>query len=84
MEIEQEEKKENEEEEEEILDDDYLIQLHRCLQDIKNQRKIAEKDTNLIGGRVRMLREENEKNLKKMEVTKKKNRSKKKLFNKKK
>jgi hypothetical protein len=65
-------KNDEEEEQEEILDDDYLIQLHKHLQVVKNKRKLAEKDTNLINGRVRMLREENKKNLKKIEVTKKK------------
>ena len=63
---------EEEEEQEEILDDDYLIQLHKYLQDVKYKRKLAEKDTNLIDGRERMLREENKKNLKKIEVTRKK------------
>ena len=72
-------KNDEEEEQEEILDDDYLIQLHKYLQDVKYKRKLAEKDTNLIDGRVRMLREENKKNLKKNRSNKKKNRIKKKL-----
>ena len=59
-------------ENEEILDDDYLIQLHRYLQEMKKQRKIAEQDANLLDGRLRCLRDEEKKTLKKIEVTRRK------------
>ena len=59
-------------EENEILDDDYLIQLHRILQDMKNKRKEAERDANILDGRLKCLRGEEEKTLKKIEVTRRK------------
>ena len=60
------------EENNEILDDDYLIQLHRILQDMKNKRKEAERDANILDGRLKCLRGEEEKTLKKIEVTRRK------------
>ena len=42
---------------EEILDDDYLLQLHKYLQEMKKQRKEAEQDANLLDGRLRCLRD---------------------------
>ena len=61
-----------EQEGEEILDDDYLLQLHKYLQEMKNARKQAEQDANLLDGRLRCLRDEEKKTLKKIEVTRKK------------
>ena len=52
-------------EQEEILDDDYLLQLHKYLQEMKNARKQAEQDANLLDGRLRCLRDEEKKNIKK-------------------
>ena len=49
----------------EVLDDDYLLQLHQYLQEMKKQRKQAEQDANLLDGRLRCLRDEEKKNLKK-------------------
>ena len=63
-------------EDEEILDDDYLLQLHQYLQQMKKQRKEAEQNTNLLNGRLRCLRDEEKKTLKKIEVTRKKTESK--------
>ena len=60
------------EEGEEILDDDYLLQLHKYLQEMKKQRKQAEQDANLLDGRLRCLRDEEQKTLKEIEVTRKK------------
>ncbi len=60
----------------EILDDDYLLQLHQYLQEMKKQRKEAEQNTNLLNGRIRCLRDEEKKTLKKIEVTRKKTESK--------
>ena len=56
----------------EVLDDDYLLQLHSYLQEMKKQRKQAEQDANLLDGRLRCLRDEEKKTLKKIEVTRKK------------
>ena len=55
---------EEEEQNEEVLDDDYLLQLHRYLQEMKEERKKAEQDANLLDGRIRMLRQEESKKLK--------------------
>ena len=63
---------ENNEGEDEILDDDYLIQLHQYLQEMKRQRKQAEQDADLLNGRLRVLKDEEQKTLKKIEVTRKK------------
>ena len=63
---------ENVDENNEVLDDDYLLQLHQYLQEMKRQRKQAEQDANLLGGRLRVLRDEEKKTLKKIEVTRKK------------
>ena len=56
---------ENVDENNEVLDDDYLLQLHQYLQEMKRQRKQAEQDANLLGGRLRVLRDEEKKTLKK-------------------
>ena len=66
------EKDQNNEEGDEVLDDDYLLQLHQYLQEMKKQRKQAEQDANLLDGRFRCLRDEEKKTLKKIEVTRKK------------
>ena len=55
-----------------MLDDDYLISLHRRLQLIKKERIRAEQDTQLLDGRVKCLKNEQEKTLKKIAVTRKK------------
>ena len=57
---------ENVEDNDEVLDDDYLLQLHQYLQEMKRQRKQAEQDANLLGGRLRVLRDEEKKTLKKI------------------
>ena len=62
----------NEEDANDVLDDDYLLQLHQYLQEMKKQRKQAEQDANLLDGRLRCLRDEEKKTLKKIEVTRKK------------
>ena len=63
---------ENNEGEDEVLDDDYLLQLHQYLQEMKKQRKQAEQDADLLNGRLRVLKDEEQKTLKKIEVTRKK------------
>ena len=66
------ENNQNGEEGDEVLDDDYLLQLHQYLQEMKKQRKQAENDANLLDGRLRCLRDEEKKTLRKIEVTRKK------------
>ena len=62
----------NEEEGEEVFDDDYLLALHKYLQEKKKQRKQAEQDVNLLDGRLRCLRDEQRKEDFKIAVTRKK------------
>ena len=42
-------------------DDDYLIELHRKFMEMKNQRKQAERDVSLLDGRVKCLKNEDDK-----------------------
>ena len=56
----------------EPIDDEYLYQLHAKLKLMKDQRKQYEKDNLLLNGRVQCLKNEHEKTLKKIELTKKK------------
>jgi hypothetical protein len=58
---------------EEYLDDDiYLVELHKRLGQMKNERKKAEMDARLLDNRLRLLKGEEEKNWKKISTTKKK------------
>ena len=54
----------------EYLDDDYLIQLHNELKKTKQQRKQAEQDTNLLDNRIKCLRNEEIKAIKRNEKMK--------------
>ena len=58
-----------EENEEEVLDDDYLINLHRQLQEMKKQRKQAEQEAALLDNHVKCLKGEDQKYAKRIEVT---------------
>ena len=60
-----------EEEGEELMDDDYIVQLHKYLQEKKRQRIQAEQDANLLDCRLRCLKEQEENTLKKIEVKRK-------------
>jgi len=57
---------------EEIEDDVYLMQLHKRFQEMKKDRKKAEKDAGLLHNRLKLLKGEEEKNWKKIENTRKK------------
>ncbi len=46
---------------EEIDDDVYLIELHRKLGEMKNERKKAESDSKLLNNRLNLLKNEEEK-----------------------
>lgn len=58
------------------LDDDYLLLLHEKLKNAKEQRKKCELDNEILEGRVKCLKNEEEKTLKKIERTQKKTREK--------
>ena len=62
---------EEEEEGEELMDDDYIVQLHKYLQEKKRQRIQAEQDANLLDCRLRCLKEQEENTLKKIEEKRK-------------
>ena len=62
---------EEEEEGEELMDDDYIVQLHKYLQEKKRQRIQAEQDANLLDCRLKCLKEQEENTLKKIEVKRK-------------
>jgi hypothetical protein len=53
-------------------DDIYLIELHKRLAQMKNERKKAEQDTKLLDNRLKLLKGEEEKTWKKIANTKKK------------
>jgi hypothetical protein len=61
-----------EENQDELLDDDYLLQLHRDLLRMKEERRRAEKDAALMDNRVRCLKSEKEKTDKKIAVIRRK------------
>ena len=69
---------EDEDGNENILDDDYIVQLHKYLQEKKMQRIQAERDANLLDCRLRCLKEQEENTLKKIEVKRKQTTQKKK------
>jgi hypothetical protein len=55
-----------------FIDDDYLLQLHQRLTQTREQRKISENGVKILNGRVRCLKEENQKTLAKINLTSKK------------
>ena len=58
---------------EDYLEEDiYLVELHRRLNLMKNERKKAEQDTKLLDNRLKLLKTEEEKTWKKIATTKKK------------
>ena len=56
-----------------FIDDDYLLQLHQRLAQTREQRKISENGVKILNGRVRCLKEENQKTLAKINLTSKTN-----------
>ena len=65
-------KNEEENNEEQLEDDVYLVELHKRLSAMKNERKKAEQDAQLLENRLKLLHGEETKTVKKIEVTKKK------------
>ena len=55
-----------------FIDDDYLLQLHQRLAQTRELRKISENGVKILNGRVRCLKEENQKTLAKINLTSKK------------
>lgn len=65
-------KYDQENQEEQFEDDVYLVELHKRLTAMKNERKKAEQDAQLLENRLKLLHGEENKTVKKIEVTKKK------------
>ena len=59
-------------EQKQFVDDDYLLQLHQRLVQTKELRKISENGVKILNGRVRCLKDENQKTLNKIYKTGKK------------
>ena len=58
------------------IDDNYLLNLHQQLKQMKQQRKQSEKDAAVINTRVNCLKNEQAKTLKRIELTKQKTKQK--------
>ena len=59
-------------EEDDLENDLYLLELHKRLTSMKKDRKKAEQDAQLLDNRLKLLKGEEDKTLKKIEVTRKK------------
>ena len=55
-----------------FIDDDFLLHLHQRLAQKREQRKISENGVKILNGRVRCLKDENQKTLAKINMTSKK------------
>lgn len=55
-----------------FIDDDFLLHLHQRLTQKREQRKISENGVKILNGRVRCLKDENQKTLAKINMTSKK------------
>ena len=60
------------EQQQQFIDDDYLLQLHQKLVQTRELRKISENGVKILNGRVRCLKDENERTLSKINQTSKK------------
>jgi hypothetical protein len=56
-------------EQKQFVDDDYLINLHHKLSQIREQRKITENGVNILNSRINCLEKENERTLSKINIT---------------
>ena len=59
-----------------LWDDDYILELHKKLEEKREQRKISEQNVKILNGRVRCLKDENKKISAKINITKKKTKEK--------
>ena len=55
-----------------LWEDDYILELHKKLEEKREQRKISEQNVKILNGRVRCLKDENKKICAKIDITKKK------------
>ena len=59
-----------------IPEDDYILELHKKLEEKRELRKISEQNVKILNGRVRCLKDENKKICAKIDITKKKTKEK--------
>ena len=55
-----------------LWEDDYILELHKKLEEKREQRKISEQNVKILNSRVRCLKDENKKICAKIDITKKK------------
>ena len=65
----------------ELWDDEYILELHKKLEEKRELRKISEQNVKILNGRVRCLKDENKKICAKIDITKKKTKEKEKAIN---
>ena len=64
-----------------LWDDEYILELHKKLEEKKELRKISEQNVKILNGRVRCLKNENKKICAKIDMTKKKTKEKERAIN---
>ena len=64
-----------------LWEDDYILELHKKLEEKREQRKISEQNVKILNGRVRCLKDENKKICAKIDITKKKTKEKERAIN---
>ena len=65
----------------ELWDDEYILELHKKLEEKRELRKISEQNVKILNGRVRCLKDENKKICAKIDIAKKKTKEKEKAIN---
>ena len=64
-----------------LWDDEYILELHKKLEEKRELRKISEQNVKILNGRVRCLKDENKKICAKIDITKKKTKEKERAIN---
>ena len=64
-----------------LWEDEYILELHKKLEEKRELRKISEQNVKILNGRVRCLKDENKKICAKIDITKKKTKEKEKAIN---
>ena len=65
----------------ELWEDEYILELHKKLEEKREIRKISEQNVKILNGRVRCLKDENKKICAKIDITKKKTKEKERAIN---
>ena len=64
-----------------LWEDEYILELHKKLEEKRELRKISEQNVKILNGRVRCLKDENKKICAKIDITKKKTKEKERAIN---